>query len=86
MNKYLFIVITFLAPAVTMAQSVKPILIETKQTALLLTVGNNQRLYQSYLGKKLPPVEYEQLKGGREVYLTAGMDNQFEPAVRMIHN
>ncbi len=63
----------------------KPIIIETKNAALVLTIGNNQRLNQSYLGKKLSPVEYDQLKGGREVYLTAGMENQFEPAIRMIH-
>ena len=29
--------------------------------------------------------EYDQLKNGREVYLTAGMENQFEPAIRIIH-
>ena len=41
---------------------------------------------QSYLGKKLAVAEYEKLNGGREVYLTAGMENQLEPAIRMVHN
>lgn len=62
-----------------------PILLETRNSALLFTTGSNQRLLQSYLGKKLSPDEYRQLKGGREAYLTAGMENQFEPAIRMIH-
>ena len=52
---------------------------------MVLTIGGNQRVHQSYLGKKLAATEYEQFKGGREVYLTAGMENQFEPAIRLIH-
>ena len=50
----------------------------------MLTVGGNQRVMQSYLGKKLTPAAYP--SGGREAYLTAGMENQFEPAIRMVHN
>ena len=67
------------------AQTVKPIVIETNNTAIVLTVAGNQRVHQSYIGKKLAASDYLQMKGGREVYLTAGMENQFEPAVRMIH-
>ena len=52
---------------------------------MVLTIGGNQRVHQSYLGKKLAATEYEQFKGGCEVYLTAGMENQFEPAIRLIH-
>lgn len=62
------------------------IIIETSQSALVLTVGSNQRVLQSYLGRKLAPAAYATLTGGREVYLTAGLDNQFEPAIRMVHN
>jgi alpha-galactosidase len=80
----LLLVATFLT-ACTIGQTRAPIVIETKNAALVLTVGGNQRLNQSYLGKKLPASEYQQLRGGREVYLTSGMDNQFEPAIRMIH-
>jgi alpha-galactosidase len=61
------------------------IIIETKNTALVLSVGNNQRVLQSYFGKKLSIADYTRQGGGREVYLTAGMDNQNEPAIRMIH-
>jgi alpha-galactosidase len=61
------------------------IALETKNTALVLTTGDNKRVYQSYFGKKLSVAEYPKLQGGREVYLTAGMENQSEPAIRMIH-
>ena len=86
MKKYFAIVIAVILPCMLIAQVVKPIIIETQHLALVLTVGNNKRVNQSYLGKKLTPVEYDQMKGGREVYLTAGMENQFEPSIRMIHN
>ena len=68
------------------AQVSKPIIIETKNTAIVLTVASNERLLQSYIGKKLSATDYGQMKGGREVYLTAGMENQFEPAIRIIHS
>jgi alpha-galactosidase len=64
----------------------KQVIIETKNIALVLSVGNNQRVTQSYLGKKLSHSnDYAKLTGGREVYITAGMENQFEPAIRMVH-
>lgn len=67
-----------------LAQS--PIVLQSKNTHLVLTVGNNHRLYQSYLGTRLTAAaDIEKLSGGREVYLTAGMENQFEPALRLVH-
>ena len=69
-----------------LSQSRAPIIIQTKNTSLVLTIGNNHRLYQSYLGEKLATApDYEKLSGGHEVYLTAGMENQFEPAIRLVH-
>lgn len=68
------------------AQRISPILIETKNASLVLTVAGNQRVLQSYLGKKTDKASIEKLSGGREAYLTAGMENQFEPAIRMVHN
>src|SRR4030095_7748008 len=85
MKKHLFIFPFLTLPFSFFAQLVKPILIETRHAALVLTTNNNNRLVQSYLGKKLSSAEYDQLKGGREAYLTAGMDNQFEPSLRIIH-
>jgi alpha-galactosidase len=61
------------------------IIIASKSAALLLSIDNNQRLVQSYFGKKLTDADYKNLRGGREAYLTAGMENQFEPAIRMVH-
>src|SRR5688572_8316733 len=86
MKKYISVIAVLFLSLLLPAQPVKTIVIETKNSALVLTVGNNQRITQSYLGKKLPAKEYEQLKGGREAYLTAGMENQLEPAIRMVHN
>src|SRR5688572_19652737 len=65
----------------------KQIIIETATTSLVLSVGSNQRVTQSYFGKKITNLaDYAKLGGGREVYLTAGMENQNEPAIRMVHN
>jgi len=61
------------------------IIVETSNTCLVLSIGPDKRVTQSYFGRKLDSSAYEQLKGGREVYLTAGMENQFEPAIRLIH-
>jgi alpha-galactosidase len=85
MKKYLINAAILSFSLIVSAQSRKSIIIETKMTALVLTVDDNQSVNQSYLGKKLNTADYEQLRGGREVYLTAGMENQFEPSVRMIH-
>ncbi|WP_114781911.1 alpha-galactosidase [Botryobacter ruber] len=68
-------------------QQEKQVLIETKNTALILTVGSNQRLYQSYFGEKLSDhSDYSHLMATRhEAYVPAGMENLFEPAIRVTH-
>jgi alpha-galactosidase len=86
MKKYLCVALAAIFSVHLFAQDHKQIIIETKNTALVLSVGNNKRLTQSYLGKKLAASEYSQLQDGREVYLTAGMENQNEAAVRMVHS
>lgn len=61
--------------------------INTNSTDLIFKVGNNGRLYQSYLGQKLMDTsDLASLKQGREAYLTHGMEDYFEPAVRVLHN
>lgn len=79
----LFILFSFYATA----QTNKQIIIETKNTALIYTIGDNQRLYQSYFGQKLnDPNEYSKLSSTRhEAYIAAGMEDLFEPAIRIIH-
>lgn len=70
---------------VLMAKAIDPIIIETKNTALVFSVSAGKRLNQCYLGKSLPASEYLKLPAIREAFLTAGMENQFEPAIRVIH-
>lgn len=61
--------------------------IGTNTTDLIFKVGKNGRLYQSYLGQKLQnESEFPYLKQGREAYLTHGMEDYFEPAIRVLHN
>ena len=68
-----------------LSQPVSPIVIQTKNTSLVFTLGKNHRVYQSYLGARLANTEYSTLSGGQEAYLTAGMENLFEPAIRLVH-
>lgn len=68
------------------AQTSQPILIETRHTSLVYSVGNNQRIYQTYLGKRpSDPADYALLKAPHEAYPGAGMEDLFTPAIRMIH-
>jgi alpha-galactosidase len=80
------IIFLFLLASLSGKSQHNKILIETKNTALVYSIAKDKKVTQSYLGKRIPAAEYEQLGGGREIYLTAGMENQFEPAIRMIHN
>ncbi|MES2006444.1 MAG: alpha-galactosidase [Bacteroidota bacterium] len=68
------------------AQSKKTILVETRHSSLVFTIGANQRLSQHYFGKRLVnPAEYDLIKTSHDAYPTAGMDHQFEPAIRVVH-
>lgn len=66
----------------------KPVIrIETGNTSLIYRVGDNGRLYQSYLGKRLNhEADINHLPLGTEAYLTHGMEDYFEPALHMVHN
>lgn len=66
----------------------KPLIkIETERTSLIYQVGDNGRLYQKYLGKKLSHnSDIQYLPQGTEAYLTHGMEDYFEPAVHIRHN
>jgi alpha-galactosidase len=86
MKKILSLALTVFATAFQLIAQPKHIIVETKSVGLVLSVGSTQRVTQSYLGRKLPSADYEQMRGGNEIYLTAGMENQNEPAIRMVHN
>jgi len=69
------------------AETQKQIVIETNNTSLVFSVGKNQKLYQVYLGEKLMnPEDYKSLPNLHEAYVPSGMDNLFEPAIKMLHN
>lgn len=78
------------------AQASPPVIaIETEHVSLVLTVGANQKLYQSYLGPKLTVADRQRLaqpssfnakvSAPNEAYVPAGTDNLFEPALGMVH-
>ncbi|WP_448633821.1 hypothetical protein [Pedobacter panaciterrae] len=65
---------------ISFGQSEKQIIVDTKNASLVFTVGNNNKLYQSYLGQKLnSSVDEGLLKSTRrEAYIGAGMGDLFE--------
>ena len=82
------------------AEEGKVIRISTDNTDLILQVGDNRRLYQTYLGEKLlNEADIHQFKWdihagsdgsisqrGWEVYSGSGNEDYFEPAVAITHN
>lgn len=73
------------APSIAAAAPTQ-ILLQTDNTGLVFTVGENGRLYQSYFGKRLSnPADYANLTEGQEAYITHGMEDYFEPALHINH-
>ncbi|UOQ64977.1 alpha-galactosidase [Hymenobacter volaticus] len=63
-----------------------PIVIETSHTSLVFAVGDNKKLYQTYVGARLAnQQDYKSLPNNHEAYAPAGTDNLFEPAIRVVH-
>ena len=62
--------------------------ITTDGVSLIYQVDEkNGRLYQSYLGQKLThESDFSALPLGTEAYLTHGMEDYYEPAIRVLHN
>ncbi len=61
--------------------------IGTKEVDLIFNVNENGRLCQSYFGRRLMyERDFMYLKPGKEVYITHGMEDYFEPAIRILHN
>ena len=74
------------AVAATAIADSKIIPIETDNVGLVYSVGDDGRLYQRYLGRKLDrQSEYANLPQGIEAYLTHGMEDYFEPALHINH-
>lgn len=77
----------FAMPLAAQAQAPPaPIVVETAHLSLVLAVGPQQKLYQTYLGPKLAsPADYQHLPQRHEAYAPAGTTNLFEPALRVVH-
>lgn len=84
----------------TQAEEKKVFRISTDKTDLVLQVGDNGRLYQTYFGEKLlNETDYQNLswdvhagsdgsisQRGWEVYSGSGNEDYFEPAIAITHN
>ena len=100
MKKILFAGALTLAALQMNAEESKVIRISTDQTDLILKVGENGRLYQTYLGEKLlheadvnrfswdihAGSDGSISQRGWEVYSGSGNEDYFEPAVAITHN
>lgn len=88
MRNKLFLLICLVILSISLRASDKTVIpITTENTSLIFKVGDNSRLYQSYLGQKLRfDSDIDQLPMGKEAYITHGMEDYFEPAIRVLHN
>ncbi len=87
MKKLLLLTCMVVITSMLKAAEEQFIQIGTDNVSLVYRVGTNGRLYQSYLGKKLShESDLKYLPKGTEAYLTHGMEDYFEPAVRILHN
>jgi alpha-galactosidase len=83
----LFIAVQLFAQPERPVEAEKTIVIETKHSALVYSVGKNKKVYQVYLGEKLNnKSEYRLQRNIHEAYIPSGTDNLFEPAIKMLHN
>ena len=83
----LFIAVQVFAQPQPQDESVKQIVIETKHSALVYSVGKSKKVSQVYLGEKLNnAAEYRLQRNIHEAYIPSGTDNLFEPAIKMLHN
>ena len=92
--------LTLLATTTLNASDMKQIRISTDRTDLVLQVGDNGRLYQSYFGERLlnesdlkelgwsvhPASDGSVSRRGWEVYSGSGNEDFFEPALAVTHN
>ena len=86
--RFLFLLCLMAVSAVLRANEKTVIPITTDNISLIYKVDDsNGRLYQSYLGQKLSfDSDIAQLPLGNEAYITHGMEDYFEPAIRVLHN
>lgn len=81
------LVVVFLSSQLAFAQSDEPIIIKTKNVALVLKVADHH-LCQAYLGTALHnKADYKKLAVDKtsQAYSTSGMTNHFNAAIRVTH-
>ena len=84
-NLLLFVLVSLCS--LGMAAHSRYVSVDTRGVSLIFGVGDNGRLYQSYLGPRLThQADYAALPGGIEAYLTHGMEDYFEPALDIRHS
>ena len=88
MKNKLFLLICLIVISISLKANDKTVIpITTDNISLIYKVGNNGRLYQSYVGQKLRfDSDIDQLPMLGEAYITHGMEDYFEPAIRILHN
>ena len=88
MKNKLFLLICLIVISISLRANDKTVIpITTDNISLIYKVGNNGRLYQSYVGQKLRfNSDIDQLPMLGEAYITHGMEDYFEPAIRILHN
>jgi len=61
--------------------------VSTDHTSLIYRIGNDGRLYQIYLGQNLKySSDFPYLPNLGEAYITNGMEDYFDPAIRVLHS
>lgn len=68
-----------------MGQNRSTIIIETQNTSLVFSGESGGTLYQKYYGKAIPASNFTQVRNLMEAYIGAGMEDVFEPAIRVVH-
>ncbi|MDR2232219.1 MAG: alpha-galactosidase [Tannerella sp.] len=81
-----FIILCFCVFA-SSAGSQQIIHVSTDDISLIYRTGDNGRLYQIYVGQKLRhSPDFANLSNMGEAYIGNGMEDYFDPAVRVLHN
>jgi alpha-galactosidase len=85
--RILYTLLLLMGCTAAIAQKSSTISIETKHSCLLFTLAENHKLYQSYFGAKLSHENELSLLSNKrhDALITGGMEDQFEPAVRITH-
>lgn len=87
-NRFIFSLFLLLFAGSVLANDAPKIIpISTQNVSLIYQVGENGRLYQTYLGKRLSyESDLAHLRELGEAYLTHGLEDYYEPAIRVLHN